>query len=80
MELQAPLIGTPPRRVGVAPPTVGLSNGGRPGNRAMGLTNQETSGQEKRPLPPEEKECGGRVEREEVASRVLERVFCLVCG
>ena len=45
----------------------------------MGPTNQEASGQEKRPLPPEEKECGGRDEqREEIASRVLERVFCLV--
>ena len=47
------LIGTPPRRVGVAPPTVGPSNGRRPGNRAMGPTNQEASGREKKPLPPE---------------------------
>ena len=54
-EPQTPPIGTPPGRVGVAPPTVGLSNGGRPGNRAMGLTNEEASGQETKPLPPEEK-------------------------
>ena len=49
-----PPIGTPPRRVGVAPPTVGLSNGRWPGNRAMGPTNQEASGQ-KKPLPPKAK-------------------------
>ena len=49
-----PPLGTPPRRVGVSPPTVGLSNGGRPGTRAMGPTN-EASGQERKPLPPEGK-------------------------
>ena len=62
-ELQMPPIGTSPRRVGVAPPTVGLSNGRRPGNRAMGPTNQEVSGQEKKPLPPKEEESGGREQR-----------------
>ena len=36
----SPQIGTPPRRVGVAPPSVGLSNEGRPGNRAMAPTNE----------------------------------------
>ena len=59
MELQTPPIGTPPRRVGVAPPTVGPSNGRRPGNRAMGPTNQEASGQEKKPLPPKKKYASG---------------------
>ena len=54
-EPQTPPLGTPPRRVGDAPPTVGLSNGGRPGNHTMGPTNEEASGQEKKPLPPEEK-------------------------
>jgi len=54
-EPQTPPLGTPPRRVGVAPPTVRLSNGGRPGNHAMVPTNQEASGQGKRPLPPREK-------------------------
>ena len=59
---QTPPLGTPPRRVGVALPTVGLSNGGRPGNRTMGPTNEEARGQEKEPLPPEEKEwLSGRV-------------------
>ena len=62
-------IGTPPRRVGVAPPTVGLSNGGRPGNRAMVPTNEEASGQEKKPLPPEEKVwLSGPARRETVCS------------
>jgi len=54
-EPQTPPLGTPPRRVGVAPSTVRLSNGGWPWNRAMVPTNQEASGQGKRPLPPREK-------------------------
>jgi len=40
---------------GSSPSTVGLSNGGQPGNLAMGPTNEEASGQENKPLPPEEK-------------------------
>ena len=53
-EQQTPPLGTPPRGVGVALPTAGLSNGGQPGNRPMGPTNREASGREKKPLPPEE--------------------------
>ena len=48
-----PPLGTPPRGVGVAPPIAGLPNGGRLGNRAMGPTNREVSGREKKPPPPE---------------------------
>ena len=43
----SPQSGTPPRMVGVAPPTVGLSNEGRPANRAMQPSNQEASGEER---------------------------------
>ena len=39
--------GTPPRMVGVAPPTMGLSNEGRPANRAMPPSNQEASGEKR---------------------------------
>ena len=45
----SPQIGTPPRRVGVAPPTVGLSNEGRPANCATQLSNQEASSQGRNP-------------------------------
>ena len=48
---------------GSCPPTVGLSNGRRPGHRAMGPTNQEARGQ-KKPLPPKE-ECGCQGQRRE---------------
>ena len=56
-EPQTPPLGTPPRRVGVSPSTVRLSNRGRPGNRAMVPANREASGRKERPLPPREK-CG----------------------
>ena len=36
---------TLPQKVGVAPPTVGLSNEGRPAHRAMEPSNQEASGE-----------------------------------
>ena len=65
-EPQMPPLGISPRRVGVAPPTVHLSNGGRPGNRAMVPTNKEASGQEKRPLPPREKSVVILDEQEEI--------------
>jgi len=45
----SPQIGTPPRRVGVAPPTVGLSNEGWPANRTMQPSNQEANGQGRNP-------------------------------
>ena len=47
MELQSPQLRLRPRKVGVAPPTVGLSNEGWPANRAMEPSNQKASGEEK---------------------------------
>ena len=44
--------GTPPRMVGVAPPTMGLSNEGRPANRTRLPSNQEASGEKKKSLGP----------------------------
>ena len=45
----------------------------------MGPTNQEASGQEKKPLPPEEEEFGCLGELKEIASRVSRSVSAWVC-
>ena len=46
-EPPSPQIRLRPRKVGVAPPTVGLSNEGRPADRAMEPSNQKASGEER---------------------------------
>ena len=46
-EPPSPQIRLRPRKVGVAPPTVGLSNEGRPADRARRPSNQEVSGEER---------------------------------
>ena len=53
--------GTPPRMVGVAPPTMGLSNEGRPANRVRQSSNQEASGEKKKSLGPQERRSDRRV-------------------
>ena len=49
MELQSPQLRLCPRKVGVAPPTMGLSNEGQPANRTMQPSNQEASGEKRNP-------------------------------
>ena len=45
----------------------------------MGLTNQEASGQEKKPLPPKEEECGCRDERRETEIVAFVKQPVIVC-
>ena len=72
--------------MGVALPTVGLSNRRRQGNRAMGPTNQEASGQEKTRLPPKRVivgtsvKSGCRDQCGEIASQVSRSASVWVCG
>ena len=49
VEPLSPQIRQRPRKVGVALPTMGLSNEGRPADRAMEPSNQEVSGEERNP-------------------------------
>ena len=45
----------------------------------MGLTNQEASGQEKKPLPSKEEECGCRDERRETEIVAFVKQPVIVC-